>query len=195
MKKYILSAIIAVAAVGANAQVATWNVDNAHSAIRFSVTHMVVSETEGTFKASSGKIEASKADFTDAKINFVVDAKSINTENEMRDGHLKSADFFDVEKYPQITFTGVKFTKKDAKNYVLEGDLTLHGVTKRVKFDVVYGGTTKDPYGNTKAGFKATTVIDRTQYGLTWSKTNAAGELAVGNDVTITLKLEFAKAS
>jgi polyisoprenoid-binding protein YceI len=127
-------------------------------------------------------------------LEFKVDVKSINTDNDMRDKHLKSPDFFDADKYPEMTFKSTSFKKVSGSNYELKGDLTMHGVTKNVKFDVTYGGTVNDGMGNTKAGFKATTVINRFDYDLKWSKTTEAGGLVVGKDVTISLKLEFAKA-
>ncbi len=195
MKKQILTLVLGVLALSATAQKTVWNIDNSHSSVKFSVAHLVISETEGNFKTFTSKMEASKADFTDATVNFSVDVKSINTDSEMRDGHLKSADFFDADKYPQMSFVSTSFVKKDAKNYVLTGNLTIKGVTKKVSFEVVYGGTAVDPYKNTKAGFTAKTIIDRTQYGLTWSKATEAGGLVVDNMVNIVLKLEFAKAA
>ena len=116
-----------------------------------------------------------------------------SAQNKMRDNHLKSDDFFNAEKYPKMTFKSVSWKKAGDQNYVLEGDLTIRDVTKRVTFTVVHGGTIKDPWGNTKAGFKATTVINRFDYGLKWNTLMEAGGATVGKDVSITLNLQFAQ--
>ena len=171
-----------------------WNVDAAHSSVKFTVSHLVISEVEGSFKKFNGSISTSNPDFSGASIEFTVDVKSISTDNDMRDNHLKSPDFFDAEKFPEMTFKSTSFKKISGNKYELVGDLTMHGVTKSVKFSVDYGGTMNDGMGNTKAGFKATAVIDRFNYGLKWSKATETGGLVVGNEVTINIRLEFAKA-
>ena len=186
--------MIAAAAmtIAANVDAGTiWTVDNVHSNVKFSVTHLVISEVEGSFKVYDGTIESDKQDFTDASIEFTVDVNSINTENEGRDKHLKSDDFFNAERYPKARFKSTSFKKIDDRNYTLEGNLTIRDVTKPVIFAVIYGGTLKDPYGNTKAGFKATTVINRFDYGLKWNALTEAGGAMVGKDVTLTLNLEL----
>lgn len=170
----------------------TWLVDNAHSSVKFTVSHLVISEVEGNFKVYYGNLE-SQPDFSNARVGFSVDVNSIDTDNEMRDKHLKSDDFFNAEKFPTMTFKSNAWKKVDEKNYILEGDLTIRDVTKRVAFAVVYGGTIKDGYGNTKAGFKGTTSINRFDYGLKWNALTEAGGATVGKDVTITLNLEFAQ--
>lgn len=195
MKKLVtVFAAAMMFATGAWAQAGKWTVDASHSNVKFSVSHLVVSETEGYFKVFDGTIDAPTADFQNAKIDFSVDVNSVNTDNEMRDKHLKSDDFFNAEKFPKMTFKGTSFKKVKGNNYVLEGDLTIRDVTKKVKFNVTYGGTMVDPWGNTKAGFKTTTTISRKAYGLMWSKMTEAGGAVVGDEVTIILKLEFAKA-
>jgi len=171
-----------------------WNVDAVHSSVKFSVSHLVISDVEGNFKKFNGSISADKPDFDGASIDFTVDVKSINTDNDMRDNHLKSPDFFDAEKFSEMTFKSTSFKKLSGNKYELVGNLTMHGVSKSVKFSVDYGGTMNDGMGNTKAGFKATTVIDRFDYGLKWSKATETGGLVVGKDVTINLRMEFAKA-
>ena len=181
--------VMAMSAIGQT----TWTVDNVHSNVRFTVSHLVISEVDGKFDVYSGTIDAPEKDFTGAKIEFSVDVKSIDTGNEMRDNHLKADDFFSAEKFPHMTFKGVSFKKVNDKNYVLEGDLTIRDVTKRATFNVVHGGTVQDPYGNTKAGFKATTVIDRFAYGLKWNALTEAGGATVGRDVMISLNLQFAQ--
>ena len=192
MKKTILILATALASFSANAQ--TWNIDASHTNVNFTVDYMVVSELEGTFKKYDAKVTSNNADFSDIKIDFTVDVNSINTENEMRDKHLKSDDFFNTEKYPQMIFKSVSMKKIADKKYVLEGDLTIRDVTKRVKFDVNYGGTVKDPWGNTKAGFKASTKINRLDYGLKYNAAIETGEMVASNEVTITINTVLIKA-
>jgi polyisoprenoid-binding protein YceI len=184
----ILAASLATTSVESRTK---WAVDSVHSSVKFTVPHLVISEVEGTFNVYSGTIDAEEPDFTGAQIDFTVDVNSISTGNEMRDNHLKSDDFFNVEKYPRMLFKSVSWKKTGDNRYALEGNLTIRNVTKRVTFDATYGGTMKDGYGNTKAGFKATTVINRFEYGLKWNTLTEAGGLTVGKDITITLRLEF----
>jgi polyisoprenoid-binding protein YceI len=191
MKKTILIAATLIASLGAKAQ--NWTVDASHTNVNFVVDYMVVSELEGTFKKYDAKVTSEKADFSDIKIEFNVDVNSINTENEMRDKHLQSDDFFNAEKFPKLTFKSISMKKVDGKKYVLEGDLTLRDITKRVKFDVVYGGTVNDPWGNTKAGFKATTKINRMDYGLKYNAAIETGALVAGNEVTLNINTVLIK--
>lgn len=169
----------------------TWIIDKAHSKIGFTVTHLVVAEVDGVFREFNGSFVSAKTDFTDAKIDFSVSVASISTDNEMRDNHLRSDDFFNAEKFPLMTFKSVSFKKTGDNKYLLEGDLTIRDVTKRVVFDVAYGGMIKDPWGNTKAGFKATTTVDRFDYNLKWNTLTEAGGAVVGREVQVILKLEF----
>lgn len=193
MKKVVFLFALALTQVALFGQT-KWNVDNSHSSVKFTVTHLVISEVEGNFKVYSGSISSAKPDFTDASIDFTVDVTSINTDNEMRDNHLKAADFFDAAKFPKMTFKSTSFKKVSGNKYELVGNLTIRDVTKSVKFDVSYGGTVKDPYGNIKAGFKATSVINRSEFGLKWSAMTEAGGAVVSDEVTIGLKLEFGQA-
>lgn len=174
--------------------VKTWNVDKMHSSVKFAVSHLVISEVEGSFKIFDGSLVAAKEDFSDAKINFTVDVNSINTDNANRDGHLKSDDFFNADKFPTMKFVSTSFKKGSGSFYVLTGNLTIRDVTKKVTFAVKYGGTTKDAYGNTKAGFKATATINRLEYGLKWNNLTEAGGAVVGSDVDLTINLEMALA-
>lgn len=197
MKRFILNVsallILTFFSVNAIAQTAkNWKLDNLHSNVKFTVTHLVISEVEGSFKTFDGTISTTKDDFSDANINFTVDVTSINTDNSSRDGHLKGDDFFNAESYPKMTFKSASFKKKSGNKYTLTGDLTIRNVTKKVIFDVTYGGTAKDPYGNTKAGFKATGKINRLEYGLKWNTLTEAGGAVVGKDVNIQLNLQFA---
>lgn len=193
MKKIISLAVVALLTTSVFAQT-KWNVDAAHSNVRFTVPHLVISEVEGTFKKFDGGVVTTKPDFTDAAVNFSIDINSIDTDNDMRDKHLKSDDFFNAEQFPAAIFRSTSFKKVSGNKYVLAGNLTIRNVTKPVKFDVVYGGTAKDGYGNTKAGFKASTTINRFDYGLKWNALTEAGGATVGKDITIDLKLEFAQA-
>ena len=192
MKKILLSALTLVMAFAANAQT-NWSIDNSHSNVKFNITHMVVSEVEGYFKTYNGKVTSAADDFQNANIEFNVDVNSINTDDEKRDGHLKSDDFFNAEKFPMMKFKSTSFKKVNGKNYLLEGDLTIRDVTKKVKFEVVYNGTVKDPWGNTKAGFKAKSKINRFDYGLKWNAAVEAGGLVVSNEVEIILNIELKK--
>jgi polyisoprenoid-binding protein YceI len=196
MKKLFSLMFVSIALIGSSfAQTAkTWNVDKMHSGLKFSVSHLVISEVDGSFKIFDGNMVTTKDDFSDAKINFTVDVNSINTDNTSRDGHLKSDDFFNAEKFPNMTFVSTSFKKKSGAMYELVGNLTIRDVTKKVTFAVKYGGTTKDPYGNTKAGFKATGTINRLQYGLKWNTLTEAGGSVVGSDIDFTVNLEMALA-
>lgn len=167
-----------------------WSVDPMHSFVTFEVKHMGISFVDGSFKKFEGTIDAAKADLTDAKINFTVDVNSINTDVEPRNNHLKTDDFFNAAKYPTMTFVSTSFKKVKAGNYALSGKLTIRDVTKDVVFNVVYGGTAKDQQSNVKAGFNATTTINRLDYNIKYDPTG----MGVAKDVKITLNLEFVQA-
>ncbi len=176
------------------AQSVTWGLDPNHSSVNFSVSHLVISEIDGTFKSFTGSITSNSDDFSNTQFNFEIDANSIDTKNSKRDGHLKSEDFFYTEKYSKITFKSTSFKKKKKNKYVLEGDLTMRGVTKKVILDVTYGGTIpNDGYGNTKAGFIITGTLNRIDYGVAWNAKTEHGGLTVGEDVDIDVKLQFVK--
>ncbi len=168
----------------------TWSIDKVHSKIGFSVTHMVVSETEGVFKDYTASIESKTADFNGASVSFSAKVASINTDNERRDNHLRSADFFDAEKFPEISFAGNLV--KEGSKYKLKGDFTMKGVTKKVEFDVTYGGSINTGRVE-KAGFKVMGVINRQDYGVSWANKMAGGEMVVGDDVQLNIKIELDK--
>jgi polyisoprenoid-binding protein YceI len=193
MKRIVFAVSALLLQVAAFSQT-KWTLDPVHSNVRFTVPHLVISEVEGSFRKFDGTVSNTKPDFSDASISFNVDVASINTDNEKRDGHLKSDDFFNAEKYPQMKFQSSSFKKLSGNNYELTGNLTIRDVTKPVRFAVVYGGTAKDGYGNIKAGFKASTVINRFDYNLKWNALTEAGGATVGQDITIDLKLEFNQA-
>ncbi|HEX6226045.1 MAG TPA: YceI family protein [Chryseolinea sp.] len=189
MKK--LNAILALLLIsGVTLAQTTWNIDKAHSKIGFNVTHMAVSEVEGKFNDFDGAIVSKSDDFNGAQVDFTAKTASIDTDNEKRDGHLKSADFFEAEKYPEIKFAGTLV--KDGGKYKLKGDLTMHGVTKQVEFDVTYGGTINHPRG-TKAGFKLIGKLNRQDYGLTWANKVPTGEMVVSDEVELVVKVELDK--
>lgn len=173
--------------------VTKWTIDKAHSGVKFAVTHLVVSEIEGSFKVFDGSMENTKPDFSDAKVSFTVDVNSINTDNEMRDKHLKSDDFFNAEKYPLMKFTSTSFTPAGGNKYKLSGNLTIRDITKPVVFDVTYGGAV-NAMGGTRMGFKAKTTIDRFDYNLKWNKQVEAGGLVVSKEVDITINVELKKS-
>jgi polyisoprenoid-binding protein YceI len=168
----------------------TWSVDKAHSRLGFGITHLTIAELGGTFKSFDAKITAAKPDFSDAAVELTADVNSIDTDNEQRDGHLKSADFFDVAKFPTFTFKSNSFKKVSDKNYKVTGDLTLHGVTKPVTLDVVYNGTTTHPMSKkTLAGFKISGIIKRSDFGIATGM--PAGMLS--DEVALAAGLEFTK--
>lgn len=189
MKKTNTLLALLFVAGGAFAQT-TWTLDKAHTKVGFTVTHMAVSEVEGNFKDFDGSIVSKADDFNGAEVSFTAKTASIDTDNEKRDGHLKSPDFFDAEKFPEISFKGTLV--KDGGKYKLKGDFTMHGVTKKVEFDVAYGGSIDTGRGK-KAGFKLTGKIDRKDYGLTWSNKVPTGELVVSDVVEISCKIEADK--
>jgi polyisoprenoid-binding protein YceI len=145
----------------------SYTVDNAHSRLGFTIKHMGISDFNGNFGKFETKITTSKADFSDAVVELSADVNTINTGNEMRDGHLKSADFFETEKFPTLTFKSSAFKLVKGKNYKIEGDLTLHGVTKKVTLNAVHYGNVENPQNKkTVAGFKVTGVIKRSEFGI-----------------------------
>jgi polyisoprenoid-binding protein YceI len=193
MKKAVFAVLIVMGFTFVNAQT-KWNVDKSHSNVGFSVTHLVISEVTGQFKSFNADIETKNDDFSDAKINFTIDVASISTENEGRDKHLKSDDFFNAEKFPKITFVGKSFKKVDGKKYKLVGDFTMRDVTKQITLDVVFNGTVKDPWGNTKAGFKISGELNRMDYNVKWNNLIEAGGAVVSKEVAININLELNKA-
>lgn len=194
MKKISLMVAALFLTLGMQAQSTQWNFDYTHSSVTFEVSHMVVSDVEGTFKKFSGTVISDKPDFTDAKIEFKVDVASISTDNTDRDNHLRSADFFDAANYPEMIFKSVAITKINGNKYKMVGNLTMRGVTRSVTLDVVYGGTITDPYKNTRAGFKISGKVNRQDFGLKWNKTIESGGLVVGDEVNFTCRVEIVKA-
>lgn len=190
MKKIFILLASAFLYTAASAQT-TWTADKNHSNVKFTVTHLLVNDVDGTFKNVDATIVAAKPDFSDAKVSFVVQTASVSTDNENRDKHLASADFFDVANKPTLTFTSTGITKTSDKHYALTGNLTLAGVTKPVKFDLWYRGTITNPMSKADdAGFQLTGTIKRSDFNF-GSKFGAA---MLSDEVTIKANGEFAKA-
>ncbi|HTY36082.1 MAG TPA: YceI family protein [Bacteroidota bacterium] len=177
------------------AQKTGWNLDKAHSSIGFSIKHMVISDVTGNFKDYDVSFKSEKSDFTDATVDASIKVASINTDNDKRDAHLRTDDFFNAEKFPLITFKSTSFEKVGENKYKITGDLTIRDVTKKVTFDATYNGSIKAPWGATIYSWKAVLSINRFDYGLKWNKAIEAGGLIAGDTVNITLNLELNKPS
>lgn len=195
MKKIVVSLITIIAlALPAFAFASTWTIDPDHSNVGFKVRHLMVSNVKGSFEKFTGTVEIDEKEITKSKVQVSIDTNSINTNVQKRDEHLRSADFFDVAKYPTMTFVSKKVAKTGTDSLKVTGDLTLHGVTKEVVLDVE-GPTreSKDPWGNIRKGATATTKINRKDFGLGWNAVLETGGVAVGEEVTITLEIEMIK--
>lgn len=171
-----------------------WNLDPTHSGVDFSVKHMMFATVKGGFQTFNAEIEADPTDLTTADISFTIDLASVDTRNEDRDNHLRSADFFDVENYPTLTFKATNIEKTDDNEYNVTGDLSLHGVTQSETFTVSFEGAGIDPWGNEKAGFAVEGKLKRSDYGLTWNAPLEAGGVLVGDQIKVSLQLQAAKA-
>jgi polyisoprenoid-binding protein YceI len=169
-----------------------WDIDVSHSAIHFWVRHMIISKVHGRFARWSGSIQLDEADLTRSSVAVSIDAASIDTQVADRDTHLKSPDFLDVAKYPQLTFSS-KRIEKAGSAYRVVGDLDLHGVVREVTLEAEFAGTGKDPWGNQRAGFSAKVSLDRKDFGLTWNAALEAGGVLVGEKVEISIELEAVK--
>lgn len=180
----------AAAMLAAPAFAADFKIDPSHSSVNFTVKHLV-SKVKGQFKDFDGTFNWDAAKATDGSGKFVVKTTSVFTGNDKRDEHLRSGDFFDAQKYPEMTLDKIKLKPAKGKDkYKMTAELTLHGVTKPVSFDVEYGGVAKDPWGNTRAGFTAEGKINRKDYGIVWNKTLDAGGLMLGDEVAIEIQVE-----
>jgi polyisoprenoid-binding protein YceI len=173
----------------------TWNIDPVHTHAEFKVRHMMITNVKGHFKPVNGVITIDEVDISRSHVEASIEAASINTREPDRDKHLRSAEFLDVEKFPTLTFTSTRVTRTGPEDLQVEGDLTIHGVTKKVTFSV--DGPTapgKDPWGNTRIGLSASTKINRKDFGLNWNAALETGGILVGDEVTITLDVEAVKA-
>ncbi len=169
----------------------TWKIDPVHSEIKFKVRHLVVSSVTGNFNTFDATVNAEKPDFSDAKVTFEADVNSISTKNDQRDGHLKSADFFDAANHPKIEFVSTRVVKKNDNEYDVIGDLTMRGVTKEIKLSATYNGTVKGFGGGEVAGFEASAKVNRFDYGLQWNALTEAGGVVVGDEVKIEIATEL----
>ena len=165
-----------------------WVLDPMHSEVQFKVKHLVISTVTGSFKTFEGSVETEGDTFEGAIAEFSLDVNSIDTNQEMRDGHLKGAEFFDAEKYPKISFKSTSITAD-----TLTGNLTIKDVTKPVTLDLEHGGTATDFYGNLKAGFEITGKINRKDFGLVWDGVTEAGAIVLGSDIKLIINVQFAK--
>lgn len=173
----------------------TWTVDASHSEVGFAVKHLMISTVRGRFAGVSGTVAWTPGDFTSAVVDVTIDASSIDTREDKRDAHLRSADFFDVDAFPALTFTSRSVQAVSGDSFQLVGDLTIKGITREVVLDVAFEGTQKDPWGNEKSGFTATTRINRKDFGLTWNAALETGGVLVGDDVKIGLDVQLLKTA
>jgi len=192
MKKisYLL-VMIFVAVFSSLSQEKTWKIDNAHSSIIFSVSHMVIAEVSGYFREFEGTLNSYSDDFDKSQVEVKIKGSSITTDNEARDKHLKSPDFFDVEKYPTMIFKSTSAVKTGDNTFDINGELTMKGVTKSIVLKAKLNGVVTDPYGNLRSGWKAVTIINRFDYGIEWNKTLDSGGLVVGKEVSLVINVEF----
>jgi polyisoprenoid-binding protein YceI len=188
MKRTILVTVAALLLLSfTTLQPSTWNLDKAHAKLGFSITHMMISDVEGSFNTFTSTVTSSKEDFSDAVVEMTADVNSVNTGNSSRDNHIKGEDYFDAAKYPVITFKSTSFKKIDDKNYKVTGDLTMHGVTKSIELNALCNTTTHPMTHKPVAGFKITGKIKRTDFGV------GSASAMLGSEVTIVANAEFAK--
>jgi polyisoprenoid-binding protein YceI len=182
-------------ATASPATVSTWKLDPAHSSAEFKVKHMMISNVKGSLRGLKGVLQHDEADPTRSSVSVTADVNTLSTGDEQRDGHLKSADFFDAAKYPEIAFRSTSVMKTGDGGLKVDGELTMHGVTKPVTFAVEGSDApSKDPWGNLRLGFSATAKVNRKDYGLTWNSTLETGGVLVGDEVALSLEAQFIKA-
>ena len=171
----------------------TWSVDPAHSHVEFAVKHLMISTVKGRFGVVRGSVRTDDADPARGQAEIEIDVDSIDTRETQRDAHLRSADFFDAEQFPKISFRSTRVSDAAGDRFTLIGDLTIHGVTREVALDVTSEGRGKDPWGGERAGFSATTKVKRSEFGLTWNQALETGGFVVGDDIKISLDIEIVK--
>ena len=172
-----------------------WNIDSVHSSAQFKVKHMMISNVKGEFTSITGSLKLDEENIGNSYVEASIDANTINTRDAQRDAHLKSPDFFDVEKFPTLNFKSTRVSKETDGELSVSGELSIHGVTKNVVFEMEGpSAPAKDPWGNTRVGLSATTRINRKDFGLTWNAALETGGILVGDEVTITLDVQFIKA-
>jgi polyisoprenoid-binding protein YceI len=172
-----------------------WTLDPTHSEIHFKVRHLLVSWVTGSFKQFDAEVETNEDDITSAKVKFSAYVNSISTNNEQRDAHLKTGDFFDTENYPEIKFESSRLEKIDDENYKAYGTLTMRGTSRPLVLNVEFGGITQDPWGNTRTGFSITGKVNRKDYGVSFSMVSETGGVLLGEDVSINANAEFVKVA
>jgi polyisoprenoid-binding protein YceI len=172
----------------------TWKLDPVHSEVTFKVKHMMITNVSGTFKEFSVEAETEGEDFTKSDVTFTARAASVETHNAQRDAHLRSPEFFDAEKFPEIKFKATKYERLDGDSYKLQGDLTMKGVTRNITLNAEYGGIQKDPYGNIKAGFSINGRLNRKDWGLNWNAALETGGVMVSDDVRINCEIQLIKS-
>ena len=183
------------AATSAPGTVTTWNIDPAHSAAEFKVRHMMIANVKGKFTSLSGVLKLDESDYRNSAVEASIPASSLTTGDDQRDGHLKSADFLDVERFPTLTFKSTGIDLAGGPDYTVAGELTVHGVTKTVTLSVEdVSEPAKDPWGNQRIGLTGSTKINRKDFGLTWNSALESGGVLVGEEVAITLDVQFIKA-
>jgi len=175
------------------ANTTTWVIDPMHSDVQFKIKHLVISNVIGSFKKFEGNIIANEDNFNDAKVNFTIDVKSIDTNQAQRDEHLQNGDFFSADLYPTITFESTSFVRTGVSEYKMHGNLTLRGVTKPIELSVEYGGSDHNAQGILKHGFEITGIVNRIEFGMTWNILTGTGGLGLGEDIKLIANIQVAK--
>jgi polyisoprenoid-binding protein YceI len=170
-----------------------WVIDPVHSEVSFKIKHLVISTITGAFRKFEGTITSEGTDFSDAEVFFKIDVNSIDTNQKQRDEHLVSGDFFEVDRYPEITFISTSFVKASSVEYKMDGNLTLKGITKPIQLTVVYGGSENDGHGQVKHGFEVTAVVNRKEFGMTWNKLTDTGGLGLGEDIKLIANIQVGR--
>ncbi len=184
-----LAVLLAIAAATPAAAQQVWEIDGVHSEVSFRIRHLV-SQVRGSFRDFAVKVETNQANPAASRVSFTIQAASIDTGNGDRDKHLRSADFFDVEKFPTITFASTAIAPRGNNRFDVTGTLTMHGVSKEITLPVEFTGTMQDPMGNTKAGFETSTTINRKDYGIIWNRALDTGGFVLGDDVDVSISLQ-----
>ena len=170
-----------------------WVIDKAHSEVEFKVKHLMITNVTGKFKDFESTVLADSEDFTKSTINFSANIDSIDTRDDARDKHLKGEEFFNADKFPKLSFSGNRLTQKSGDHYLLEGNLTIRDITQPITLDVEFGGITRDPWGQTKAGFTIKGKLSRSAYGLTWNAITESGGVVVSDEVRLNVEAQYVK--
>ena len=171
-----------------------WVIDPTHSDVQFKIKHLVISNVTGSFRTFEGTILTQGADFNNAKVNFTIDVKSIDTNQAQRDGHLQTGDFFAADLHPRITFESTSFVNITDNDYKMKGNLTLRGVTKPIELNVEYGGSEDNGHGILKHGFEVTGIVNRMEFGMTWNKLTDTGGFGLGENIKLIANIQVAES-